>query len=70
MGIVNKLQGKLLLIHGKADTSAPVAATMKLIDALVQADKPYDLVLLPDQDHHFDEVHYDYWLAVIHLPAT
>jgi len=44
-------RGALLLIHGTSDFNAPLTATIQMIDALIRAGKPYDLVLLPDQDH-------------------
>jgi dipeptidyl aminopeptidase/acylaminoacyl peptidase len=25
---------------------------MKMVEALIRANKPYDLIVLPDQDHH------------------
>ncbi|TCO54176.1 S9 family peptidase [Actinocrispum wychmicini] len=53
---VDRLAGKLLMIHGTADVNAPFSATMKMCDALVRADKPYDLVVIPEADHHFDNV--------------
>jgi dipeptidyl aminopeptidase/acylaminoacyl peptidase len=49
--IAGNLKGHLLLIHGTSDVNAPLTATMQMIDALIKAGKPYDLVLLPDQDH-------------------
>jgi Prolyl oligopeptidase family/PDZ domain len=49
--IAGNLKGHLLLIHGTSDVNAPLTATMQMIDALIRAGKPYDLVLLPDQDH-------------------
>jgi dipeptidyl aminopeptidase/acylaminoacyl peptidase len=49
--IAANLKGHLLLIHGTSDTNSPFAGTMRLIDALERADKPYDLVVLPEKDH-------------------
>ena len=45
------LKGHLLLIHGTSDVNAPFAETIRMIDALERAGKPYDLVLLPEQGH-------------------
>ena len=36
------LNGKLLLVHGTSDEAVPVSATIKMIDALTRAGKPYD----------------------------
>jgi dipeptidyl aminopeptidase/acylaminoacyl peptidase len=49
--LASALEGKLLLIHGTSDTDVPVSHTMRMIDALIQARKPYDLILLPGQPH-------------------
>ena len=45
------LKGKLLLIHGTSDTSVPISHTIKMVDALIRAGKPYNLMILPDEDH-------------------
>ena len=34
-----KLAGKLLLAHGEVDENVPIAATLKLVEALLQANK-------------------------------
>ncbi len=47
---VGNLQGTLLLIVGTRDVNA-FAPTMKLVDAFMQAGKPYDLLVLPDEGH-------------------
>jgi len=49
--LAGNLKGHLLLIHGTSDVNAPLTATMQMIDALIGAGKPYDLILLPGQDH-------------------
>jgi dipeptidyl aminopeptidase/acylaminoacyl peptidase len=38
-------------MHRTSDVNATLTATMRMIDALTRAGKPYDLVLLPHQDH-------------------
>ena len=45
------LQGKLLLIHGMMDPEPPLAATMRLIEALQKANKDFDLLLSPNVGH-------------------
>ena len=52
--IAAKLEGKLLMIHGTSDVNATFSATMKMCEALARADKPYDLIVMPDADHHFN----------------
>jgi len=49
--LADKLKGKLLLIHPTADRFAHLSNTMKMIDALIRANKPFDLILLPDENH-------------------
>lgn len=41
------LQGKLLLIHGELDDNAHPYQTMRLVDALIKADKDFDLIIIP-----------------------
>lgn len=48
---VSRLQGALLLIHGETDSDVPVANTLRVVDALVHANKLFDLLILPGQDH-------------------
>ena len=45
----DRLQGKLLVIHGTSDFSAAFSGTMKLVDALIQADTPIDMLVLPQR---------------------
>jgi dipeptidyl aminopeptidase/acylaminoacyl peptidase len=46
-----KLQGKLLLIVGEMDTNVPPESTFRLVDALIKADKDFDLVVIPGAGH-------------------
>ncbi len=48
---VASLQGDLLLIHGLVDENVHVRHTMRLVTALIAADKPYDLALFPAERH-------------------
>ena len=45
------LTGNVLIIHGTADDNVHVQHTMQFIDALVQADKPFEMQLYPDDNH-------------------
>jgi dipeptidyl-peptidase-4 len=45
------LSGKLLLTHAMMDENVHYANTAKLIDALVAADKKFDLIVLPGERH-------------------
>lgn len=45
------LQGKMLIIYGDMDENVPQSQAFRLIDALVRANKPYDLLYLPNATH-------------------
>jgi dipeptidyl-peptidase-4 len=48
---VDKIRGKLLLVHGLIDENVHFRHTARLINALIRAGKPYDLLLFPDERH-------------------
>jgi dipeptidyl-peptidase 4 len=45
------LRGKLLLVHGLIDENVQFRHTARLINALIAARKPYDLLLFPNERH-------------------
>jgi dipeptidyl aminopeptidase/acylaminoacyl peptidase len=45
------LKGKLLLIVGEMDTNVDPASTMQVVDALIRADKDFDLLVVPGSNH-------------------
>jgi len=51
--VAKNLKGKLLLAHGTMDNNVPPYATMQVVDALIKANKDFDLLLLPNRTHGF-----------------
>lgn len=47
------LRGKLLLAHGTLDDNVPPDNTLLVVDALIKANKDFDLLLLPNRRHGF-----------------
>ena len=47
------LKGALLLVHGDMDNNVHPANTMRLVDALVKANKRFDMLILPGKRHGF-----------------
>ena len=48
---VNKLHGKLLLVHGSADDNVHYRIHTEYAEALVQADKQFDMHIYTNRDH-------------------
>jgi dipeptidyl aminopeptidase/acylaminoacyl peptidase len=46
-----KLQGRLLLIVGEMDTNVDPASTMQVVNALIKANKVFDLLVIPGAGH-------------------
>lgn len=47
----HKLQGNLLLTVGELDDNVDPASTMQVVDALIKADKDFDLIVVPGGGH-------------------
>ncbi len=48
---VHRLRGKVLLIVGELDTNVDPSSTMQVVNALIKANKTFDLLVLPGQGH-------------------
>ncbi|HMA25084.1 MAG TPA: prolyl oligopeptidase family serine peptidase, partial [Gemmatimonadaceae bacterium] len=46
-----KLQGQLMLIVGELDTNVDPSSTMQVVNALIKANKSFDLLVIPGADH-------------------
>ena len=60
----SNLKGKLLLVHGGIDENVNPSATFKLAEALINADKQFDMLILPSQRHGFKGNHLKYFTKV------
>jgi dipeptidyl aminopeptidase/acylaminoacyl peptidase len=49
------LKGRLLLVHGDMDNNVHPANTMRLVDALIKANKRFDMLILPGKAHGFGD---------------
>ncbi len=47
----DKLEGDFLLIHGAADDNVHLQNTLRLSEALIQADKDFEWAIYPDKNH-------------------
>jgi dipeptidyl-peptidase-4 len=60
--MAGNLKGKLLLVHGGIDENVNPSATFKLAEALVKADKEFDMLIFPSQHHGYQGKFADYFL--------
>lgn len=51
--LAERLRGKLMLVYGDLDENAYPAVTLQLADALIKANKSFDLLYLPGRTHDF-----------------
>ena len=49
------LKGHLLLVHGTMDENVPPNSTLLVVDALVKANKDFDLLMVPNEGHDYRE---------------
>lgn len=46
-----KLKGKLMLVHGDMDDNVSPSHTLQMADALIAANKDFDLLIMPNRNH-------------------
>jgi dipeptidyl aminopeptidase/acylaminoacyl peptidase len=51
--LAKNLKGHLLLAHGTMDDNVPPYNTLLVVDALIKANKDFDLLMLPNQRHGY-----------------
>ncbi len=56
--LADQLQGKLLLAHGMMDTNVHPSSTLLVVEALIEAEKDFDLLVLPNAGHGFGNRRY------------
>ncbi|MCL1974257.1 MAG: S9 family peptidase [Bacteroidetes bacterium] len=60
--LAKNLKGRLLLIHGDIDNNVHPGNTLRVVDALIRANKRFDMLILPGQRHAFgDMTEYFFW---------
>lgn len=51
--LAGNLKGKLLIAHGTMDSNVPPSNTLLLVDALIEANKDFELIMFPNRGHGF-----------------
>jgi dipeptidyl aminopeptidase/acylaminoacyl peptidase len=51
IGRASALRGRLKIMHGTSDMMAPLSTTMRMAQALIEANKTFDLLVMPGQPH-------------------
>ena len=66
--IAKQLKGHLLLVHGEIDNNVHPGNTSRVVNALIRANKRFDMLYLPTQRHGFGDMNeYFYWRLVDHF---
>ena len=60
--IAGNLKGHLMLVHGDIDNNVHPANTIRVVNALIRANKRFDMLILPGQRHGFGDMNeYFFW---------
>ncbi|WP_088323765.1 S9 family peptidase [Polaribacter tangerinus] len=54
--IAKDLKGKLLITHGSMDDNVPPSNTMLVVEALINANKDFDMIIFPNQRHGYGKM--------------
>ncbi|ARV08010.1 S9 family peptidase [Polaribacter sp. SA4-10] len=54
--IAKDLKGKLLITHGAMDNNVPPSNTMLVVEALIKANKDFDMILFPNKRHGYGDM--------------
>ncbi|MBQ6871009.1 MAG: DPP IV N-terminal domain-containing protein [Bacteroidales bacterium] len=66
--IAPNLKGHLLLVTGDVDNNVHPGGTIRVVNALIRANKRFDLLVLPGQRHSFgDMTEYFFWRMADHF---
>jgi dipeptidyl aminopeptidase/acylaminoacyl peptidase len=61
--LARNLKGRLLLTTGEMDENVHPAATMRVVNALIRANKRFDMFVFPGQRHSYTDMNeYYFWL--------
>lgn len=56
--LAKNLKGKLLLMHGDMDDNVSPSMTIQVVDALIKANKSFDLIIAPNRNHGLNEPYF------------
>ena len=51
--LAENLKGKLLITHGTMDSNVPPSNTLLVVNALIAANKDFDMIMLPNRGHGY-----------------
>jgi dipeptidyl aminopeptidase/acylaminoacyl peptidase len=47
----SKITGRLMIVHGELDENVPLSNSLRLVDALMKANKDFELLIIPNANH-------------------
>lgn len=59
--LAENLEGHLLIAHGMMDSNVPPTNTLLVVDALIRANKDFDMLMIPNAGHGFGYAS-EYWM--------